>query len=126
MRHRRHTYASEMLRLGVGLPALMQLLGHNDIAMTMRYLQVTQQDLQRELHRARQNAPHCLPPLSLPEHARAAGLPAIQQALAAARHLLEMHRRCLTDEKARRQFQRLDRRLRAVADQLALITTPEK
>ncbi|MBZ5726430.1 MAG: hypothetical protein LAP87_15695, partial [Acidobacteriia bacterium] len=62
----------------------------------------------------------------LPEHARAAGLPAIQQALAAARHLLEMHRRCLTDEKARRQFQRLDRRLRAVADQLAQITTAEK
>ena len=122
----RHTYASEMLRLGVGLPALMQLLGHNDIAMTMRYLEVTQQDLQREFHRARQNAPHCLPPLSLPEHARAAGLPAIQQALAAARHLLEMHRRCLTDEKARRQFQLLDRRLRAVADQLAHITTPEK
>ncbi len=122
----RHTYATEMLRLGVGLPALMQLLGHNDIAMTMRYLQVTQQDLQREFHRARQNAPHCLPPLSPPEHARAAGLPAIQQALAAARHLLEMHRRCLTDEKARRQFQRLDRRLRAVADQLAQITTAEK
>jgi site-specific recombinase XerD len=122
----RHTYATEMLRLGVGLPALMQLLGHNDIAMTMRYLQVTQQDLQREFHSARQNAPHCLPPLSLPEHARAAGLPAIQQALAAARHLLEMHRRCLIDEKARRQFQRLDRRLRAVADQLAHIATAEK
>jgi hypothetical protein len=104
----------------------MQLLGHNDIAMTMRYLQVTQQDLQREFHRARQNAPHCLPPLSLPGRARAAGLPAIQQALAAARHLLEMYRRCLTDEKARRQFQLLDRRLRAAADQLALITAPEK
>ena len=104
----------------------MQLLGHNDIAMTMRYLQVTQQELQREFHRARHNAPHCLPPRSLPEHARAAGLPAIQQARAAARHLLEMHRRCLTDDKTRRQFQLLDRRLSAVADQLALITTPEK
>src|SRR6516164_568520 len=46
----RHTFASEMLRLGVGLPALMQLLGHKDIRMTMRYLQVTQQDLQREFH----------------------------------------------------------------------------
>ena len=50
---------------------------------------------------------------------------AIQQALAAARHLLEMHPRCLVDEKSRRQFQRLDRRLGAVADQLALITTPD-
>ena len=94
--------------------------------MTLRYLEVTQQDLQREFHRARQNAPHCLPPLSLPAHAPATGLPAIRQALAATRHLLEMHRRCLTDEKARRQFQRLDRRLRAVADQLTHITTLEK
>jgi hypothetical protein len=31
--------------------------------------------------------------LLFPSNARAAGLPAIQQALAAARHLLEMHRR---------------------------------
>jgi hypothetical protein len=37
-----------------------------------------------------------------------------------------MHRRCLSHEKARRQFQLLDRRLRAVADQLAQITTTEK
>ncbi len=46
-----------MLRLGVSLPALMQLLGHKDIRMTLRYVQVTQQDLQREFHRARQNTP---------------------------------------------------------------------
>jgi len=26
-----------MLRLGVSLPALMQLLGHKDIRMTLRY-----------------------------------------------------------------------------------------
>ena len=76
-----------MLRLGVALPALMQLLGHNDIAMTMRYLEVTQQDLQREFHRARQNAPHCLPPLSSPRarpHRRPSRHPA---GTAAARHL---------------------------------------
>ena len=36
----RHTFASEMLRLGVSLPALMQLLGHKDIRMTLRYVQV--------------------------------------------------------------------------------------
>ena len=41
------TFATEMLRLGVSLPALMQLLGHKDISMTLRYVQVTQQDLQR-------------------------------------------------------------------------------
>ncbi len=53
----RHTFAAGMLRLGVSLPALMQLLGHKDIRMTLRYVQVTQQDLQREFHRARQNTP---------------------------------------------------------------------
>jgi integrase len=26
-----------MLRLGVGLPAFMQLLGHKDVRMTLRY-----------------------------------------------------------------------------------------
>jgi site-specific recombinase XerD len=49
----RHTYATEMVRLGISLPALMQLLGHKDIRMTLRYVQVTQQDLQREYHSAR-------------------------------------------------------------------------
>jgi hypothetical protein len=36
----------------------MQLLGHKDIRMTLRYVEVTQQDLQREFHQARQNAGH--------------------------------------------------------------------
>ena len=40
MRNRRHSYATEMLRLGVSLPALMQLLGDKEIRMTLRYVQV--------------------------------------------------------------------------------------
>jgi integrase/recombinase XerD len=51
MKHSRHTFATEMLRLGISLPALMQLLGHKDIHMALLYLEVTQQDLQREFHR---------------------------------------------------------------------------
>ena len=64
----RHSYATSMLRLGVSLPALMQLLGHKDIRMTLRYVQVTQQDLQREFRLARQNTAHLLhiPQLPLP------------------------------------------------------------
>src|SRR5438270_5712235 len=78
----RHSFASEMLRLGVSLPALMQLLGHRDIRMTMRYVQVTQQDLQREFHAARHSAaqPHRLPTLSLPNTSTSADLPGIRQA----------------------------------------------
>jgi site-specific recombinase XerD len=124
----RHTFASEMLRLGVSLPALMQLLGHHDIRMTMRYVQVTQHDLQREFHAARHHAtqPHHLPILPLPNTAHSAGLPGIRQALAATRHLLEMYRRQLDDEKTRRTVQRLDRRLLAIASRLDRLATGEK
>jgi site-specific recombinase XerD len=121
----RHSYATEMLRLGVSLPALMQLLGHKDIRMTMRYVQVTQQDLQREFHQARQNAahPHRLPTLPLPQYVHTAGLPGIRKALAAARHLLEMYRRQLSDDKTKRNLQRLGRRLLTVASELEQTTT---
>ena len=71
----RHTYASEMLRLGVILPALMQLLGHNDIAMTMRYLHVTQGggSAARVPSRTPERAPLPAPAFS-PEHARTAAI----------------------------------------------------
>jgi site-specific recombinase XerD len=121
----RHSFATEMLQLGVSLPALMQLLGHKDIRMTLRYALVTQQDLQREFHRARQNAthPHCLPTLALPKDIPSADLPGIRQALEATRHLLEMYRRQLSDEKTRRKLQRLDKRLLGVVSQLQGIHT---
>ncbi len=124
----RHSFATEMLRLGVSLPALMKLLGHKDIRMTLRYVEVTQQDLQREFHQARQNTahPHRLPTLGLPKAIRSAGLPGVCQALEATRHLLEMYRRQLGDEKTRRTLQRLDKRLLTVAAQLQRIYTEEK
>ena len=37
----RHTYGTEMLRAGMGLAAVMKLLGHTSPRMTMRYLDVT-------------------------------------------------------------------------------------
>jgi integrase/recombinase XerD len=37
----RHTFASDMLRAGVSLPALMQLMGHAHIHTTMVYVEVT-------------------------------------------------------------------------------------
>lgn len=124
----RHTFASEMLRLGVSLPALMQLLGHKDIRMTLRYVQVTQQDLQHEFHTARQRLPrpHCVPVISVPHCPSRADRPGILQALAATRHLLETYRRTIPDEKTRRRLQRLDRRLLDVANQLDHITKTEK
>jgi hypothetical protein len=109
-----------MIRLGVSLPALMQLLGHKDIRMTLRYVQVTQHDLQREFHASRLNVPqpHRLSIPSVPNCSASADLPGIRLALAAVRHLLEMYRRQLTDTRIQRTLRRLDKRLLAVASQL--------
>lgn len=122
----RHTWASDMLRRGMSLPALMHLMGHKDIRMTLRYLKVTQPDLQREFDKARQNTvqPYRLPALSV--SAVTADLPGIRQALAATRHLLEMYRRQLFNDKTRRRLQRLDRQLLDVAQQLQNIAAGEK
>jgi len=48
----RHTFASDMVRAGISLPALMQLMGHADIQTTLRYVQVTPQDVYIEYTRA--------------------------------------------------------------------------
>jgi len=124
----RHSFASEMIRLGVSLPALQQLLGHKDIRMTMRYIEVTQQDLYREFYAALHNAvqPHRVPCLPVPNISATAGLSGIRQALAATRHLLEMYRRQLADEKTQRTLHRLDRRLLAVALKLDHLVAAEK
>jgi len=48
----RHTFAADMLRAGVSLPALMQLMGHAQIQTTMVYLQLTPQDVWEQYARA--------------------------------------------------------------------------
>jgi len=48
----RHTFASDMVRAGMSLPALMQLMGHSDIQTTLRYVQVTPQDVYLQYARA--------------------------------------------------------------------------
>ena len=103
----------------------MQLLGHKDIRMTMRSVEVTQRLTPRVPHRPPAcGSPASGPVLSVPP--TITDLPGIRQALAATRHLLEMYRRALSDEKTRRRLQRLDRRLLDIAVQLDRITTAEK
>ncbi|MCC6389380.1 MAG: site-specific integrase [Bryobacterales bacterium] len=48
----RHTFAGDMIRAGVSLPALMRLMGHSDIQTTMVYLALTAEDVYREYARA--------------------------------------------------------------------------
>jgi hypothetical protein len=118
-----------MIRLGVSLPAVMKLLGHKSIRMTLRYVQVTQRDLQREFHLARQNAVqvHQVPELSVSTFlSTSSDLPGILHTLTAARHLLEMYRRQLKDDSATRTLRRLDKRLHTVALELDRFATVAK
>lgn len=48
----RHTFASDMVRAGISLPALMQLMGHAQIQTTMIYVQVTPLEVYQQYARA--------------------------------------------------------------------------
>ncbi len=48
----RHTYATEMARAGMNIQTLMTILGHASPRMTMRYVHLAAEDIQREYHRA--------------------------------------------------------------------------
>jgi site-specific recombinase XerD len=126
----RHTYATEMLRAGASLPAVMHLLGHKSVNMTLRYIQVTQNDLQREYHRARQNIAtlYAIPelPSTRPTTQPIGPTAGILKSLAAARHLVEMFRRRLTDERSRRKIARLANRLLKIAAEFHQFTNAVK
>jgi site-specific recombinase XerD len=48
----RHTFASDMIRAGMSLPALMKLMGHSEIQTTLMYVEVTPQDVYLQYARA--------------------------------------------------------------------------
>jgi integrase len=116
----RHTYGTEMVRAGVRLPAVMQLLGHTDPEMTLLYIEVTQPDLQREYHLARTQPRHLAPSPRAPRPSplARADLPCLLDSLDAAQHILEMFRRDLTDDSVRRLLDRLGDRLSKIVTEL--------
>lgn len=59
----RHTFGANMVRAGISLPALQQLMGHSHIRTTMLYVHLAPQDVWREYGRAVQNRVR----LSLPQ-----------------------------------------------------------
>ena len=121
----RHSFATEMVRLGVSLSALMRMMGHSDIRMTLRYVEVVQFDLQREFHRARQSSAslYSIPQLPLPSSTAPTrvDLATIRQSIAAARHLLHLLQPQLED-KARRKLRRLAQRLLNIDHELDHLT----
>ena len=48
----RHTFSSDIIRAGISLPALMQLMGHAQIQTTLVYIQLTPQDVWEQYARA--------------------------------------------------------------------------
>jgi hypothetical protein len=103
MKHRRHTYATQMIRSGVGFPAVMTLLGHTSPDMTMRFVEVALTDLQREFDLASSQPRHLVPPKTTGASPRA-GLDGVIDALLFAQHVLEMFRRALDVSASRTSF----------------------
>jgi integrase len=120
----RHTYASEMLRNGVGFPAVMKLLGHTSPEMTMLYLDVTLNDLQRAFELARSKPRHLVPQPRVPSAPLRAGLGGVIDSLLATQHVLEMFRRALPNGTSRRHLDRLSNRLTKILSEARKLTTP--
>jgi len=111
----RHTYATSMVRAGVSLPALMKLLGHHNANMTLLYVEVTQQDLQREYQAARLQPRHLvpLPPTQSPDSSpmASADAPAVETALVCALRLMDRYRQLSAPAGDHPQLLLLSRRL---------------
>jgi len=107
----RHTYASEMIRSGVTVPALMKLLGHKDPGMTMRYVEITANDLLREFRLARSQPRHLIPQPKAPTITPRAGLGGVVDSLLFAQHAIEMFRRSLSKSPSKNRLDRLSNRL---------------
>ncbi len=100
-----------MVRAGVGLPALMKLLGHVNPEMTMRYVDVVGTDLQREFHLARSQPRHLTPQPKAPNVSPRAGLDGVIDSLPFAQHTIEMFRRSLPEAPAKHRLDQLANRL---------------
>ena len=68
----RHTYATDLLRHGMSLPAVMKLLGHTSLTMTLRYVDVAPDDLAKSYLAAAEKARAHYATLPLPTPATGA------------------------------------------------------
>lgn len=91
----RHTYATDMIHRHVSLPGVMALLGHTTPRMTMRYILVTQSDLQREYLQAQTSHRYVTPALPAPPSTASADPASVLQAFRDALHLLDCSRQHL-------------------------------
>lgn len=120
----RHTYATEMLRSGVTLPAIMKLLGHRSPDMTLLYLDITLTDLEREFHQATSKPRHLVPRRPPTETAPRPGWNGLIDSLVGAQHAVEMFRRGQPDDAVRHSLDRIVNRLSKMLAQARKLATP--
>jgi integrase len=120
----RHSYATELLRAGVGLPALMKLLGHASPDMTMLYIEVALNDLQREFQQARSKPRYLVPQPKTSLAPIRTGLDGVIDSLQATQHALEMFRRVLPIGATRSCLDRLSNRLTKIVTEARNLRTP--
>jgi ribosomal protein S15P/S13E len=116
----RHTFATEMARAGMPVPALMKLLGHRTPKMTMRYVEVAQVDVRKAYDEAlvQLQAMHTIQAKALLPHSTLPSQPAPEQLLnlmAATIVRLEHLRRDTHDPAEANKLYRLVKRLRKTA-----------
>jgi len=119
----RHTYGTEMVRAGVGFAAVMKLLGHTSPRMTMRYVDVTLTDLQREFELARSKPRHLAPQPKTSLAPMRTGIDGLIDSLLVAQHVMEMFRRSLLNGSARNQLLRLSKRLIKILAEIRKLPT---
>jgi len=115
-----------MLRAGISLPALKELLGHKDIRMTMRYIQVSQNDLQEQYRQARQSiaSRYAVPGLPHTNEATlktAIGIETIRSTLEGTIQLLEIYIRHLDRNQVRHDLQCITRRLNKISKKMTTL-----
>jgi hypothetical protein len=94
--------------------------------MTMRYVEVSQVDLQREFHRARQKMGEfpAIPKIS--QTRENLSITTLSQLLSESHHLMEMLRRQLNDEQMKRKLARLNNRLIKISSELSILNKAKK
>ncbi len=112
-----------MLRAGVNLATVMKLLGHTNPGMTMRYLDVTLIDLQREYQLARSKPRHLAPQPKTSSAPVRTGLDGLIDSLLATQHVLEMFRRSLPNSDKRSRLDRLSNRLTKILAEIRKLKT---
>jgi len=116
-----------MLRAGVSFAAVIKLLGHKSPHMTLEYLEITQQDLQREFHLALSLPRHLAPSRTISSGPPPrADLSSLIDLLTVAQHVLEIYRRNVADNPARRLLDRLANRIVKILAETRKLNKPQK